>query len=548
MAGQRLERILDALLDEESFCTPLMRVFLKEAQTLKPMETAEAPWEHDLETASACLAYPAPIRYEGDRGREIRNQSMRSWDRFPESFKADLSDLLGRASPAAARFRALRLDLGLSLSEMDDKETRASRDSSNRNDKRQKFRMNVRDVLEKAEQADMTQVWQSLIHYGEGLDRLLSDCHDWQHNPQLMEMPCIAGDAWFPEGIIYAAQTPFGMVLVGGVGDNIYPAGDAFLIMDLGGDDTYFFDEAFLSPEDKGKRTFCSTVVDLSGNDHYSGEDGCVAAGMLGYRTILDFEGDDRYSASELGLGAGIMGAGILVDCSGNDLYTSKAFSLGAGAYGLGLLMDGHGDDEYRASFMSQGFAGPSGLGCLVDDSGEDLYICIPAKLADLTLTFRRVSNDRPEPMPTFSQGCSASLTHSGRAGLGMLIDLNGDDCYRAGDSSQGMASGHGIGLLLDGRGYDFYNGQDQCQGFGEEGGIGIHRDLMGNDHYIAHNNAQGVGAGNSLGMLIDDSGNDLYYAFENAQGRNRDNGTGILFDLKGDDQFLSKKETSKTE
>lgn len=543
-AGRQLEKILTAALEENEICTPLTRLFSQEARK-REAQSSEINWEHDQETASDCLAYPRQIRYGGDRASEIANDSMRAWKAFPESLRAELSGLLGRASPAAARFRTLRRSLGFSLPQHQRMNAR-NPEGASQTMSEDRFVDMVKAVVNNADAMDLNDTWLAMIHYCEGLDRVLKKADAWRYDKRLAQLNSMTGDSWFPEGILYAAQTPFGLVLVGGYGDNIYPAGDAYLILDLGGNDTYFFDERFASSEAGGQPSYCSTVVDLSGDDLYTGGDGCVGAGLLGYKSILDLEGNDRYFASRLGLGAGFMGAGIVVDLDGCDQYKSRSFGLGSGVYGFGILIDGRGDDQYRASSMSQGFAGPFGMGCLVDDSGEDLYICLPSeRQADALLPISWNDEKLATSPPVFAQGCSMGLTPDGPGGLGLLIDLGGDDSYRAGRAGQGMARGRGVGLLIDGRGFDYFNGRDQCQGFGEEGGIGIIRDLMGNDHYIAHDHAQGMGAANSLGMLIDDSGDDLYYALENAQGKNKANGTGILFDLKGNDEFLTSQETS---
>src|SRR5207249_6388849 len=81
-------------------------------------------------------------------------------------------------------------------------------------------------------------------------------------------------------------DTDLGKIILGGTGPNIY-TNEAFLIIDLGGDDVY-------SNSAGGANGSISIVIDLAGNDQYI----------------------SRKSFSQ---GAGVFGIGILVDCCGDD-------------------------------------------------------------------------------------------------------------------------------------------------------------------------------------------------------------------------------------
>ena len=87
-------------------------------------------------------------------------------------------------------------------------------------------------------------------------------CMEKRFRTKVLPLP---GDAWFPEGLLYVAETPYGKVIVGGEGDSIYPAGDAFLIVDLGGNDLYRFDESLHPIERGGRIVPCATIIDLGG-------------------------------------------------------------------------------------------------------------------------------------------------------------------------------------------------------------------------------------------------------------------------------------------
>ncbi|MHC4944022.1 MAG: hypothetical protein ACYTG7_13485 [Planctomycetota bacterium] len=528
--GRRLEEILNAAFEAEAYLTPMVNAYMQEIGAAKAHDAHDTDWTGSQAPASAgeYFASPKPVRYRGDSPGEIQDCSARAWQNFPPDFKTLLCDLFTHASPAAARFRAVRHTLfqrGYTVPDPNDTNEMSSWISKG---------------MKKADARDLIQVWPALLPYCESLDRALKVISE---EAPYITSPEIPGSSWFPEGILYAAGTPFGMVLVGGEGDNLYPAGDVFLVIDLGGNDTYFFDECFLSREHGGGTSPCSTVLDLGGNDFYTGGMGCMAGGYLGYRTILDLEGDDLYTSKGIGIGAGFMGMGLLVDVKGHDRYTAGLFSQGAGFYGLGLLIDGRGDDIYKATGMCQGYAGAMGLGCLVDQSGSDLYISLPDE------EDRNPRSGRDRKGISLAQGVFAGPQGSDEpGGLGMLLDLTGDDSYRSGSESQGAAMGRGLGLLLDGRGYDFYNSQDRSQGYGGSGGIGILRDTLGNDNYLARDFVQGMGDAGSLGMLIDDAGNDQYYAFDSAQGMNRDDGTGMLCDIKGRNQFSANRTISLKE
>ncbi|MGA2033667.1 MAG: hypothetical protein ABSG68_15540 [Thermoguttaceae bacterium] len=94
--------------------------------------------------------------------------------------------------------------------------------------------------------------------------------------------------------------------------------------------------------------------------------------------------------------------------------------------------------------------------------------------------------------------------------GVSMLLSLDGDDVYEAQDVAQGSALG-GVGILIDYAGNDKYSGLRRCQGQAV-GGIGILIDRSGNDQYHAAMWAQGFGGPLGFGLLDDLKGDDHYY------------------------------------
>lgn len=118
---------------------------------------------------------------------------------------------------------------------------------------------------------------------------------------------------------------------------------------------------------------------------------------------------------------------------------------------------------------------------------------------------------------------------------VAMAIDLAGDDHYgvrkppRAADAfctdepivrrvvTQGAGSA-GIGILLEYQGNDVYDGRTLAQGHGHSGGVGILADFQGDDRYTAIRASQGSGLVAGTGVLYDGGGNDAY-SFEAPMG-----------------------------
>jgi hypothetical protein len=125
-------------------------------------------------------------------------------------------------------------------------------------------------------------------------------------------------------------------------------------------------------------------------------------------------------------------GLGVLVDLAGNDAYSGGTWCQGAGyAGGTGLLVDAAGDDDYEAVWYAQGAAAHAALGLLLDRAGNDRH----------------------------------ALVGTGGAGLGfgwdfatgILLDLGGNDLYRAERLALGAGMQRGLGLFVDAAGNDRY-------------------------------------------------------------------------------------------
>jgi tetratricopeptide (TPR) repeat protein len=223
----------------------------------------------------------------------------------------------------------------------------------------------------------------------------------------------------------------------------------------------------------------------------------------------------------------------LLIDLGGDDTYTNNAGGCGRNG-GVAVCIDHSGNDRYLAPDSSyvQGF-GFLGVGMLVDLVGNDVY---KAK--------------------HFSQG-------AGIMGVGVLWDKAGNDTFRANAFCQG-AGMFGLGMMLDDSGDDVYDCATNGQGSATTLGLGILSDLEGNDQYRlacdttldAMGGLAGYGQGGALsfraypwekklvayggvGMLVDDKGNDTYTSKGwNCQGGSYIMSLGVLVDNEGNDHY----------
>jgi HEAT repeat protein len=226
--------------------------------------------------------------------------------------------------------------------------------------------------------------------------------------------------------------------------------------------------------------------------------------------------------------------AAILIDVGGDDVYMNSAGGSRKPG-GVVVNIDHAGDDKYLAPESSyvQGF-GFLGVGMLVDLAGNDVY---KAK--------------------HFSQG-------AGIMGVGVLWDKAGNDTFSANTFCQG-AGMFGLGMMLDDSGDDVYDCASNGQGSATTLGLGILSDLAGNDKYRlacdstkdAMGGIPGYGQGGALsfraypwekklvayggvGMLVDDKGNDEYVSKGwNCQGGSYIMSLGVLVDNEGNDHYV---------
>ena len=231
----------------------------------------------------------------------------------------------------------------------------------------------------------------------------------------------------------------------------------------------------------------------------------------------------------------------LLIDFGGDDKYSGHCGGTASENNPVSILIDFSGNDLYgsKDSFLSFG-AGILGIGISIDLMGNDKYFAAHA-----------------------SQGF-------GLFGTGFLFDYSGNDIYKIESSGQG-SSIYGIGMLLENKGADNYYAYNFSQGFSTMGGAGVLVDYKGNDLYIAEPDASitklgdyhsekkisinmsqgassgrraditdGLNFGGGIGGIFDIKGNDIYKSGNWSKGIGYWFGTGISYDGSGDDKYES--------
>ena len=308
-------------------------------------------------------------------------------------------------------------------------------------------------------------------------------------------------------GTVLSLSTPIGDIVVLGPDDNDY-SGSGALVVDLGGNDRY------TGPIGVGHLTAgrVAIAIDTAGDDTYDRNEQAFAqgVGIASIGAVVDLDGEDRYRAGHMSQGCGIYGIGILSDFHGDDTYSMGLMGQGFGTFGVGIMVDRDGNDSYQILGMGQGAGSTMGFGGLCDHSGNDIY------RADRNLGKGKLIPDEW----CHAQGTGFSVrspdwrnNFSLYGGVGFLSDGSGDDQYYC---SNGNCMGAGyfmsIGALVDHGGDDRYEPKNgNGMGFAVHLAAGILIDRTGNDTYFAKNDSGGVGADRSVGMLVDYAGDDLY-------------------------------------
>lgn len=335
--------------------------------------------------------------------------------------------------------------------------------------------------------------------------------------------------------VAWSLQTPFGWIVVDTTGrNNRHQLKDALLVLDVGGDDAY----EFLAP---GEAHRISVLVDHRGNDRYatraSGAD--PSSATLGYGILWDTEGDDRYEGTEQAQASALFGAALLVDGGGSNRFVASSRSQAHAVGGLAVLASGGGDDEFTAQTYSQASGGPHGVAVLMDGGGNDRYTLDNTPLV-------RPSPQVPDRNTSMGQGAGyggRGISFDGRSvpgGIGLLLDLGGNDRYEAQVFAQGVGYHEGLGMLLDDGGDDRFESAWYAMGAAAHAAAGI---LLkrggGNDVYrSSHEIALGSAHDFSVGVFVDEAGDDVYAVGQLSLGVGHANSTGLFVDAAGADRY----------
>ena len=375
-----------------------------------------------------------------------------------------------------------------------------------------------------ASKINREQLYEASLMVAGALDHLLKNSEILKTismNNKVKEDNELGGD------IILCEDTPLGKVIIGGKEPTYYRNTNAFLIIDLGGDDEYHN----ISPDLDSSPFSSAIIIDLEGNDLYnSREKYSLACGSFGLSFLIDCSGDDRYLSQDFSQGCGFFGVGVLYDKEGDDRYLADIMGQGAAAFGAGILCDLKGNDSYHGNLLNQGMGFVGGMGLLIESQGNDSFFS-GGKYPD----FR----EPDVAFDSFSQGFGYGYRNFGSGGIGVLWDDEGNDHYSSSYFSQGSSYWLAIGLLIDNGGNDIYHARRYTQGTGTHLTVGALIDRLGDDCYTSMGVSQGCGYDFSQGLLLDNEGDDIYSAEWFAQGTSGSSGTGILIDQMGNDSYL---------
>ena len=344
----------------------------------------------------------------------------------------------------------------------------------------------------------------------------------------------VATAAYLP-AVDWQLDTPLGRVVVDTTGrDNHHRLKDPLLVLDVGGDDSYEFDE-------RSETHRISVVLDHKGNDRYvadaPGAD--PSSATLGYGLLWDTEGDDRYQGTQHAQASALFGAALLVDGGGNNEFIASSHSQAQAIAGIALLLVGSGNDRYTAQTFSQASAGPRAVAALIDIAGDDRYTLNNTPLV-------APSPQLPERNTSMGQGAGYGIRPTGAdgpsaaGGMGMLLDFAGNDRYTAQVFAQGAGYHEGLGILVDEGGSDRFDAAWYAMGAAAHHAAGVLvKRGAGDDVYRAsHTISLGAAHDFSVGIFMDEGGNDDYRLGDLGLGAAHDHSTALFVDGAGDDRY----------
>lgn len=332
----------------------------------------------------------------------------------------------------------------------------------------------------------------------------------------------------------WSLETPLGDIIIDTTGgNNVHRSSRPLLVVDLDGDDEYHF-----RGDDLGGRI--SVLYDGGGDDVYHSDPGVGPdAAVLGYAILWDAGGEDGFSGESLCQGAALFGASLLYSGGGNDAYASRSHSQAHALAGVALLVSMGGDDRFDSLGYSQASGGAEGVAVLLNAAGNDRYTLGNDPLI-------RPSSQLPDRNISMGQGAGTGIRadlgdgRSTTGGIGMLLDLEGDDVYTAQVFAQGAGYLEGTGILVDGGGSDTFEAAWYAMAASAHRAAGI---LIsrggGDDSYTAsHYTSIGAAHDDSIAFFLEEGGDDSYSLGNLGIGGANENGTAIFVDAAGDDTY----------
>ncbi len=168
------------------------------------------------------------------------------------------------------------------------------------------------------------------------------------------------------------------------------------------------------------------------------------------------------------------------------------------------LILDTAGNDTYSQAGATT--SARRGIGVAVDLAGDDRYASPDAAAWQ---AYNARVDGRSEAFVHHRPEDHVAAFGAGILGYGFLIDLAGDDRYATPFGGQGCGL-LGQGVLLDAAGNDRYTGDTGVQGSGTFG-TGVLADLSGNDQFHCYHRSQGYAYTLGAGILVDTAGDDAY-------------------------------------
>lgn len=338
----------------------------------------------------------------------------------------------------------------------------------------------------------------------------------------------------------FYCNTRYGGIMLSRGDGLLYPDVRTYLlILDLSGNDIYHTGGATVDAAHP-----VSIIIDAAGNDSYEATNDTPAfgCGVLGYGILADLGGNDRYTVpGYYSQGCGLAGVGLLRDDGGNDVYSATGGAQGFGYFGIGILADKAGDDSFLVYNDAQGCGMTRGMGLLMDLSGEDHYIA-----NDKDIQFPSPQSDKHNS--SMCQGAGYGIRRdyidgqSLAGGVGMLLDAEGNDSYSGGVFSQAVGYWYAIGILDDRAGNDSYHDVWYGQSATAHMGISYLDDGGGDDVYSsAMTMSTGAAHDFSVSLFVDEGGNDVYNQTANCLGRSLNNSVALFVDMNGNDTYQGK-------